>query len=99
MSDKAPGRPGWRRRHETVLQWFLKYPSGLRSDCARATGYSATHISRITCTEEFSARFTKAFEAASLQVARDQYLNQILNGRRWRAEKKRRQDEKKRHHR
>jgi hypothetical protein len=88
MSDKVPRRLGWRRRHETVLQWFLKYPSSLCSDCARATGYSATHISRITCTEEFGARFTKAFEAASLQVARDQYLAQILDGRRWRGLKK-----------
>jgi hypothetical protein len=82
MSDKVPRRLCWRRRHETVLQWFLKYPFGLRSDCARATGYSATHISRITCTEEFGARFTKAFEAASLQVAHDQILDQMLKGRR-----------------
>ena len=99
MSDKVPRRLCWRRRHETVLQWFLKYPSSLRSDCARATGYSATHISRITCTEEFNARIEKASEAANLQIARDQFLTQILNGRRCRDEKKRRQDEKKRHHR
>ena len=83
MSDKMSRRLGWRRRHETVLQWFLKYPCGLCADCARATGYSATHISRITRTEEFGARFASAFEAASLQIARDQYLDQILNYR-WR---------------
>ena len=87
MSDKVPRRLGWRRRHETVLQWFLKYPFGLRSDCARATGYSETHISRITRTEEFGARFAKAFETASLQIARDQYLAQILNSRRRNLEK------------
>jgi hypothetical protein len=48
MSDMVARRLGWRRGHETVLQWFLKYPSGLCADCARATGYSATHVSRIT---------------------------------------------------
>ena len=89
MSDETARRPGWRRRHETVLQWFLKYPSGLRSDCARATGYSPTHISRITCTEEFGARIEKAFDAANDQIAREQILNQIPNGRRWRNVKKR----------
>ena len=89
MSDKAPRRLGWRRRHETVLQWFLKYPVSRCSDCARATGYSATHISRITCTKEFGARIEKASAAANDQIAREQILNQILNGRRWRAEKKR----------
>ena len=89
MSDKLPRRLGWRRRHETVLQWFLEYPSGLCADCARATGYSVTHISRITCTEEFAARIEKAFDAANHQIAREQILNQILNGRRWRDVKKR----------
>jgi hypothetical protein len=87
MSDMVARRLGWRRRHQTVLQWFLKYPCGLCADCARATGYSATHISRITCTKEFGARIEKAFEAANDRIARDQILNQILNGRRWRAEK------------
>src|SRR6516165_10581205 len=82
MTDKVPRRLCWRRRHETVLQWFLKYPFSLRSDCARATGYSATHISRITCTEEFNARIAKAFDAANDQIARDQISDQILNGRR-----------------
>jgi hypothetical protein len=88
MNDRVTRRLCWRRRHETVLQWFLKYPSGLRSDCARATGYSTTHISRITRTEEFNTRIEKAFDAANDQIARDQILNQILNGPRWGPSKK-----------
>jgi len=75
MSDRVPRRLCWRRRHETVLQWFLKYPFGLRSDCARATGYSVTHISRITRTEEFGARFGKACEATTLQIALNRFLD------------------------
>jgi len=61
--------PSWQRRHEAVLQWFLRYPSGTREECAAATGYSPTHISRITCTPEFRRRFLSTTEAAALQVA------------------------------
>src|SRR6516165_10558159 len=49
--------PSWQRRHEAVLQWFLRYPCGTRTQCASATGYSPTHISRITSTAEFGQRF------------------------------------------
>ena len=73
MTDKVPRRLCWRRRHETVLQWFLKYPFGLRSDCARATGYSTTHISRITRTEEFAARYARVCEASTLQIALNRF--------------------------
>jgi hypothetical protein len=61
--------PSWQRRHEAVLQWFLRYPTGTREECARATGYSPTHISRITCTEEFRRRFSSTSEAVTLQIA------------------------------
>ena len=61
--------PSWQRRHEAVLQWFLRYPSGTRVECAAATGYSPTHISRITSTAEFGQRFRSATETAAIQVA------------------------------
>ena len=64
-----PRHPSWRRRHEAVLQWFLRYPSGTRVECANATGYSPTHISRITSTAEFAERFRSATETAAIQVA------------------------------
>jgi hypothetical protein len=61
--------PSWQRRHEAVLQWFLHHPSGTAAECAAATGYSRTHISRITCTEEFRRRFRSTSEAVTLQIA------------------------------
>jgi hypothetical protein len=59
----------WQRRHEAVLQWFLRYPAGTRAECAAATGYSPTHISRITGQAEFRRRFSSTSQAATLQIA------------------------------
>ena len=61
--------PTWQRRHEAVLQWFLRYPWGTRAECASATGYSPTHVSRITSTAKFAERFRSATETAAIQVA------------------------------
>jgi hypothetical protein len=61
--------PTWQRRHEAVLQWLLRYPWGTRAECAAATGYSPTHISRITSTAEFAERFRSATETAAIQAA------------------------------
>jgi hypothetical protein len=61
--------PSRQRRHEAVLQWFLRYPWGTRSECAAATGYSPTHVSRITSSAEFRERFSSATKAAALQAA------------------------------
>jgi hypothetical protein len=61
--------PSWQRRHEAVLQWFLRHPAGTRVECAAATGYTPTHISRITGSAEFRRRFSSTTEAAALQVA------------------------------
>ena len=61
--------PSWQRRHESVLQWFLRFPCGTRTQCASATGYSPTHISRITSTAKFAERFRSVTETAAIQVA------------------------------
>jgi hypothetical protein len=61
--------PTWQRRHEAVLQWFLRYPWGTCAECAAATGYSPTHISRITCIAEFRERFSSTTSEAALQAA------------------------------
>jgi hypothetical protein len=61
--------PSWQRRHEAVLQWFLRHPAGTRVECAAATGYSPTHISRITGSAEFRRRFSSTSQAAALQIA------------------------------
>ena len=70
--------PNWQRRHEAVLQWFLRYPWGTRAECAAATGYSPTHISRITCTAEFRERFSSTTKEAALQAALARLRNYSL---------------------
>ena len=45
--------PRWQRRHEAVLTWLVEHPAGKLEECARATGYSRSHLSRITCSPDF----------------------------------------------
>jgi hypothetical protein len=53
---KMPKRPypTWQRRHYAVLAWLLEHPGAKLKDCARATGYSASQVSRIVCSPDFS---------------------------------------------
>ena len=41
----------------------------VRTECAAATGYSPTHVSRITSTAEFRERFSSTTKEAALQAA------------------------------
>lgn len=45
--------PRWQRRHEAVLHWLFEHPTGTLAECARDTGYSRPHLSRITCSPDF----------------------------------------------
>ena len=45
--------PCWQRRHEAVLIWLVEHPAGKLEECARVTGYSRSHLSRITCSPDF----------------------------------------------
>ena len=45
--------PHWQRRHEAVLHWLFEHPTGTLAECARDTGYSRPHLSRITCSPDF----------------------------------------------
>jgi hypothetical protein len=56
--------PKWQRRHEGVLLWLLEHPWAKLQDCARATGYSPSQISRIACSPEFRLRYTAALKTA-----------------------------------
>jgi len=47
----------------------VNFPTFCAMECANATGYSPTHISRITSTAEFGERFRSATETAAIQVA------------------------------
>jgi hypothetical protein len=48
--------PCWQRRHEAVLLRLIEHPRETLIECARATGYSPSHISRITCSPDFRQR-------------------------------------------
>ncbi len=62
--------PPWQRRHEGVLLYLLKHPSATLAQCAQATGYSPSQVSRITCSSEFNRRYEEAlasFRAEALK--------------------------------
>ena len=50
--------PRWQRRHEGVLLWLIEHASGTLSECAKVTGYSPAHLSRIMCSPDFRARLS-----------------------------------------
>ena len=62
--------PRWQRRHEGVLLWLLEHPWATLEQCAHATGYSPSQVSRITCAPEFRHRYTAALEAARRDAVR-----------------------------
>lgn len=52
----------WRRRHYAVLRYMIENPHAKRDEVASATGYSPTHISRITNNPEFRLYYEHAFD-------------------------------------
>lgn len=67
--------PRWQRRHEVVLIWLFENPSKKLRDCAAATGYSVTHISRIINAPDFRRRYE------TLRDARFKLMSQRVIGR------------------
>ena len=49
--------PRWQRRHEAILRLMVDKPHLMRSQIARATGYSRWQISRIINAPDFRARY------------------------------------------
>jgi hypothetical protein len=62
--------PRWERRHEAVLLWLIEHPTATLSEGARATGYSPSHLSRITCSPDFQGH---------LLVLRSELERQVLS--------------------
>ena len=62
--------PRWQRRHEGVLQWLLQRPWATLKDCARATGYSPSQISRIVNSPDFRARYNAARKIIEADISR-----------------------------
>ena len=52
----------WQRRHEAVLQWLLSHHTGKLYECARDTGYSPWHLSRIINSQHFQAVYRGEIE-------------------------------------
>lgn len=65
MNKKRTCYPSWQRRHEGVLQYLLEHPWVNQKDCAIATGYTPSQISRITNSSDFKLRYQ---EAMNLQL-------------------------------
>jgi len=57
----------WNKRHESVLKCLLRKPWLKQKECAVLTNYSATHISRIVNTEEFSYKFIASLRKARME--------------------------------
>ncbi len=62
--------PSWQRRHEAVLNWVLQNPTKTFKQCARETGYSQNHISRIFNSPDFQRRYRAARDKISEEISR-----------------------------
>lgn len=65
--------PSWRRRHEGVLKWLFEHPWAKLKDCAEATGYTPSQVSRITCSPEFQRRYRALMDASARETIRRMY--------------------------
>ena len=64
--------PRWQRRHEGVLIYLLKHPSATLAQCAQATGYSLSQVSRITCSSDFNRRYGLALDVLCAEPLKEQ---------------------------
>ena len=62
--------PRWQRRHEVVLCWMIANLRGKQKDCAVATGYSSSQISRIINSPDFQRHYRAAREVIESEVSR-----------------------------
>ena len=65
--------PRWQRRHEGILLWLLQRPWANLKQCAEATGYSHSQVSRIVNSPGFQRRYRAACDAALLEAARTRF--------------------------
>lgn len=62
--------PRWQRRHEGVLLWLLQRPWAKLKECARATGYSPSQISRIVNSPDYQRRYNAARKIIEAEISR-----------------------------
>ena len=72
--------PRWQRRHDAVLQWLLQCPRATLKECARATGYSPSQISRIVNSPDFQRRYRAARKIIEEEISRS-IIRRLEGGR------------------
>jgi hypothetical protein len=60
--------PRYQRRHDAVLLCILENPMQTQKEIAKATGYSASQISRILCSPNFQAQYDVLIHESALLV-------------------------------
>ena len=80
MNSSNKKYPQWQRRHESVLLWFLQYPSSTLEECSKSTGYSTYHLSRIVNSPEFKHRYRSNMEIVTRDIIKKR-LNKKINYR------------------
>jgi hypothetical protein len=68
--------PRWQCRHESVLRWLIENPPKKLKDCAEATGYSRTHISRIVNSPDFRRRYRAIRKNIQEEISRS-YISRL----------------------
>ena len=62
--------PRWQRRHESVFLWLLQRPRATLKECARATGYSPSQISRIVNSPDYQRHYRAARKIIEEEISR-----------------------------
>ena len=80
-TDELPKRPypRWQRRHEGVLLWLLERPWATLKECARATGYSPSQLSRIVNSPDYQRRYRAARKIIEEEISRS-YVRRLDRG-------------------
>ena len=62
-----------------ILKWMLDHPGGSQKDCAKATGYSKSHVSRIICSPDYRAKWKQVYDAVMEQIIQEKVMSLGIN--------------------
>ena len=68
--------PRWQRRHEGVFRLLLQRPRTTLKECARATGYSPSQISRIVNSPDYQRHYRAARKIIDEELFRS-YISRL----------------------
>ncbi len=72
--------PRWQRRHESVFRLLLQHPRATLKECARATGYSPSQISRIVNSPDYQRHYRAARKIIDEEISRS-VIRRLAGGR------------------